>query len=72
MEICSDIQEQQQSARQLLTCLLSEQTVKGHQRGNVHYLQPTAGAKSKVYMESALESLCHFLGLPQAFPVKYL
>lgn len=48
--LCSDIQEQQQSASQLLTCLPREQTGKGHQRGNAHYLQPAAGANSKVLL----------------------
>ena len=38
--------------------------------------QPTVGADSKVWfslkIQRVLESLCHFLGLPQSFPVKYL
>lgn len=47
--------------------------VKGHQRGGVQYLQPTTGAESKARLSRyKLQSWCHFLGLPQSFPVKYL
>lgn len=72
METCSDIR----SKCQLLTCLQSRPLIR---EVNVQYIKSATPAhRHCTYMYSiyrvrgAVASLCHFSGLPQSFPVKYL